>query len=126
MNNEKAEMLQAEFEVLSQKYDMVKSYGYFVDANGRGMVSFNDINDRELMFMISQLVVSIAAKNEAIPDDVLASISEAIRRQYPDEQEIVKNQYVKVIGNGILVSTKKVKISMRNRFIVCYAFFIIN
>ena len=30
MNNEKAEMLQAEFEVLSQKYDMVKSYGYFV------------------------------------------------------------------------------------------------
>lgn len=91
MNNEKAEMLQAEFEVLSQKYEMVKSYGYFVDANGRGMVSFNDINDRELMFMISQLIVSIAAKNEALPDDVLASISEAIRRQHPQEQEVVKN-----------------------------------
>ena len=92
MNHEKAEMLQSEFEVLSKKYDMVKSFGYFVDANGRGMVSFNEINDRELLFMISQLVVSIAAKNETFPDNVLGSISEGIKKQFPEIEDFTEEQ----------------------------------
>lgn len=92
MNQEKAEMLQSEFEVLSKKYDMVKSFGYFVDANGRGMVSFNEINDRELLFMISQLVVSIAAKNETFPDNVLGSISEGIKKQFPEIEDFTEEQ----------------------------------
>ena len=92
MNQEKAEMLQSEFEVLSKKYDMVKSFGYFVDANGRGMVSFNEINDRELLFMISQLVVSIAAKNETFPDNVLDSISEGIKKQFPEIEDFTEEQ----------------------------------
>ena len=91
MNNEKAEMLQAEFEVLSEKYEMIKSYGYFVDGNGLGMVSFNNINDIELMFMISQLVMSIAAKNEVSPDDVLATLSDGIKKQFSKQEEEIQN-----------------------------------
>ena len=91
MNNEKAEMLHAEFEVLSEKYEMVISYGNFVDGYGLGMVSFNNINDNELMFMISQLVMSIAAKNEVSPDDVLATLSDGIKKQFSKQEEEIQN-----------------------------------
>lgn len=38
------------------------------------------------MFMISQLVVSIVAKNETSPDNVLAPLSKGIKQQYPEEE----------------------------------------
>ena len=91
MIKEQAELLQKEFEELSEEHGIRASYGYFVDKVGKAMLAFNNINDNEMMYMISQLVVRIAVKNETTPDEVLRALNEGIRIQFPEEKEPTQN-----------------------------------
>lgn len=82
MIKEQAELLQEEFEQLSKEHGIRASYGYFIDKVGKAMLAFNGVNDNEMMYMISQLVVRIARKNETTPDEVLRALSEGRKEQF--------------------------------------------
>ena len=91
MIKEQGELLQKEFEELSAEHGMRASFGYFVDKLDKAMLSFNGINDNEMMYMISQLVVRIAVKNETTPGEVLRALGDGIRKQYPEEEPAPQN-----------------------------------
>ena len=87
MIKEQAEMLQEEFVELSKEHGIKASFGYFIDKVDRAMLAYNGITDNEMMYMISQLVVRIAVKNETCPDEVLRVLGEGIKKQFPEEEE---------------------------------------
>lgn len=91
MIKEQGELLQKEFEELSTEHGIKASFGYFIDKLDKAMLSYNNINDNEMMYMISQLVVRIAVKNETTPDEVLRVLGDGIRKQYPEKEPAPQN-----------------------------------
>lgn len=82
MIKEQAEMLQEDFVELSKEHGIKASYGYFVDNVGKAMLAYNNINDNDMMYMLANVVIRIAKKNNTTPDVVLGALSDGINKNY--------------------------------------------
>lgn len=91
MIKEQGELLQKEFCELSTEHGIKGSFGYFIDKFGQAMVSFNNVNDNDIMFMMSQLVVRVANRNEATPDEILKALGDGIKDMFPAEKSAPEN-----------------------------------
>lgn len=78
MRNKKAEMIQEGFVNFSAEYDMKKSFGFFIDDDGKAMLSFNRISDDQMLYMATRVVKRIADKHNAKYSDVLGTVADLI------------------------------------------------
>ena len=78
MNQDKGKLLQEEFMNLSNNHELKCSFGYFVDQKNDRTYGYNMVTDNDLMNMIANLVIGIANRNEATPEQVLDSLKRGI------------------------------------------------
>ena len=78
MNQDKGKLLQEEFMNMGNKYELKCSFGYFVDQKNATTYGYNMVTDNDLMNMIANLVIGIANRNEATPEQVLDSLKNGI------------------------------------------------
>ena len=79
MEQDKRKLLQQEFIDLSNNHDIKCSFGYFVDQMNAKTFGYNMVTDNDLMNMIAILVMGIADRNEATPEQVLDSLKRGIK-----------------------------------------------
>ena len=78
MSQDKGKLLQEEFMNLNNNHDLKCSFGYFVDQKNARTYGYNMVTDNDLMNMIANLIIGIANRNEATPEQVLDSLKRGI------------------------------------------------
>ena len=78
MEQDKGKLLQEEFTNLSNNYNIKCSFGYFVDQVNAKTYSYNMVTDNDLMNMIANLIIGIANRNEATPEQVIDALQRGI------------------------------------------------
>ena len=78
MIKEQAEMLQEDFEKICHDNGIKSAFGFFIDKNDSAVLSFQKIDDNDLMYMINNLVLRIARKQNMSPFEVLDKLKNGI------------------------------------------------
>ena len=78
MIKEQAEMLQEDFENVCHENGIKAAFGFFIDKTDDAVLSFQKIDDNDLMYMINNLVVWIAKKQKISPFEVIDKLKNGI------------------------------------------------
>ena len=78
MIKEQAEMLQEDFENVCHENGIKAAFGFFIDKTDDAVLSFQKIDDNDLMYMINNLVVRIAKKQKMSPFEVIDKLKNGI------------------------------------------------
>ena len=78
MIKEQAEMLQEDFENVCHENGIKAAFGFFIDKTDDAVLSFQKIDDNDLMYMINNLVVRIAKKQKISPFEVIDKLKNGI------------------------------------------------
>lgn len=87
MEKETGTAIQAKFKELSDEYKIRASFGYFLDVDSTALVTYNNINDDEMLYLCSIIIRRIAKKRGVTTDYVI----EAMREGMADEDNVVVN-----------------------------------
>ena len=78
MIKEQAEMLQGDFEKVCQENGIKSAFGFFIDGADSAVLAYHKIKDNDLMYMINNLVLRIARKQNMSPFEVLDKLKNGI------------------------------------------------
>ena len=78
MIKEQAEMLQEDFENVCHENGIKAAFGFFIAKTDDAVLSFQKIDDNDLMYMINNLVVRIAKKQKISPFEVIDKLKNGI------------------------------------------------
>ena len=78
MIKEQAEMLQEDFEKICHDNGIKSAFGFFIDKNDAAVLAFSKIQNNDLMYMINNLVLRIAQKQNMSPFEVLDKLKNGI------------------------------------------------
>ena len=78
MIKEQAEMLQEDFEKVCHDNGIKSAFGFFIDGADNAVLAYHKIMDNDLMYMINNLVLRIAQKQNMSPFEVLDKLKNGI------------------------------------------------
>ena len=78
MIKEQAEMLQEDFEKVCHENGIKSAFGFFIDGADSAVLAYHKIKDNDLMYMINNLVLRIARKQNLSPFEVLDKLKNGI------------------------------------------------
>ena len=78
MIKEQAEMLQEDLNDVYRENGIKSAFGFLIDGADSSMLSFHNIGDNDLMFMINSLIVRIAQKQNMSPFEVIDKLKNGI------------------------------------------------
>ena len=78
MIKEQAAMLHEDFENVCRENGIKAAFGFFIDKNDAAVLAFSKIQNNDLMYMINNLVLRIAQKQNMSPFEVLDKLKNGI------------------------------------------------
>ena len=82
MIKEQAELLERDFKDIVKEHNMKNGFAYFVDRADMAAMIFDDIDDNEMMHVISNLINRIAKRHGMSVDEVMLSLKEGMNASH--------------------------------------------